>query len=151
MTLVVEGVVRLSEALLEELLAVERIVLRNTAGRKDAADVVIADGVIHLQAEVLFGLVVEVEEGDGALRRNGEGVEDVVATIDGEVRFDVAALLEGHVGADHAVELGLKMGVGEEEEGEGLLRRRERSEGGRWDGGGETGRSEQSQKLSAAG
>ena len=88
MALVVERVVRLAEALLEQLLAVERIILGDAAGRIDAADIVIADGVVQLQSEVLLGLVVEIEERNGALRRNGEGVEDVVAAVDGEVGLD---------------------------------------------------------------
>ena len=62
-----------------------------------------------------------------------------------------ASLLEGHVGADHAVQFRLQMRIGDEEEGEGLLRRRKRSEGGRRDGCGEAGRSEQGEELSAAG
>ncbi len=90
MAFVIEGVVELAEALLEEFFAVEWVVLRDAAGGIDAEDVVVADGVVELQTEVLLGLVVEVEEGEGALFGNAEGVEDVVAAVDGEVGFDGA-------------------------------------------------------------
>jgi hypothetical protein len=149
--LVVERVVQLAEALLIELLAVERIVVRDAAGGIDAADIVIADGVIELQSKVLLGLVVEVEEHDGAPGRDSKRVKDVVAAVDSEVGLDGAGLLEGHVGADNSVEFRLQMGVCEEEEGEGLLRRRKRSESGGRDRCREAGGSEQSEKSSAAG
>ena len=70
--LVIEGVVGLAEALLEELLAVERIVLGNAARRIDAADIVIADRVIQLQAEILLRLVVEIKQLERTLFRHGE-------------------------------------------------------------------------------
>ena len=75
----------------------------------------------------------------------------MVAAVDGEVRLDRASLLEGHVGADDAIEFRLQMRIGDEEKSEGLLRRRKRGEGGRGDGCGEAGRSEQGKELSAAG
>ncbi len=111
----------------------------------------IADGVVQLQTEVLFGLVVEIEERNGALGGNGKGVEDVVSPVDGKIGLESAALLEGHVGADDAVELGLKMRVGNEEKGERPLRRCGRGEYGRGNGRGEAGGSEQGEELSAAG
>ena len=74
----------------------------------------------------------------------------MISAVDRKVRFDHAGLLEGHIGADDAVEFGLQMSVGDEEKGEGLLRRRKRSSG-ETDSCGEAGRSEQSKKLSAAG
>ena len=56
----------------------------------------IADGVVDLQAEVLLGLVVEVEEGKGALFGDAEGVEDVIAALDGEVGLESASFFERH-------------------------------------------------------
>jgi len=119
--LVIEGVVQPAEALLEELLAVERVVLRDAARRVDAENVVIANRVIHLHAKILLGLVVKIEERQGTLLGHGERVEDVIAAVDGEVRFDRTGFLEGHIGADYAIELGLQMRIGDEEEGKWLL------------------------------
>ena len=147
--LVVEGVEELAEAVFEELLAVEGVGGGHAAGGVDAEDVVVAEGVVDLEAEVLLGLAVEIEEGEGALFGDAEGVEDVVATVDGEVGFDGAGLLEGHVGADGGVELRLQVGVGEEEEGEGLGGGC--GEEGRGRSGGEAGGSEEGEELAAGG
>ncbi len=63
----------------------------------------------------------------------------------------VRGLLEGHVCADEAVELGLKMRVGDEEKGEGLVRRCWCGEDrGRYSCR-EAGGSEKGEELSAAG
>jgi len=148
--LVVEGVVELAEALLEEGFAVEGVGGVGATGGVDAKDIVVADGVVDLEAEVLLGLAIEIEELQGALLRDAEGVEDVVAAVDGEVGLDGAGLFEGHVGADDAVEFGLEVGVSDEEEGEGLLcrvgRGEERGRDGRCDASG----SEESDELAAA-
>ena len=108
--LVVEGVISLAEAIFEELLAVERVGGRDAAGGIDAENVVVADRVIDLEAEVLLGLAVEIEELESALFGDAESVKDMVAAVDGEVCLDGAGLFEGHVGADGGVELGLDDG-----------------------------------------
>lgn len=118
--LVVKGVVGGAEAVGEEFFAVEGVGGGDAAGEVDAEDVVVADGVVDLETEVLLGFAVEVEEGEGALFGDGESVEDVVATVDGEVCLDGAGFLEGEIGAGDSVEFGLEVGVGDEEEGEGL-------------------------------
>jgi len=60
-TLVVEGVIGLAEVVFVEFFAVEGIGGSDTAGGVDADDVVVADGVVDLEAEVLLGLAIEVE------------------------------------------------------------------------------------------
>ena len=76
---------------------------------------------MDLEAEVLLSLVVEADELEGTGFGHGERVEDMVAALDGEVGADGAGLLHGERGAVNAVELRLKVAVGEEEERE-LLR-----------------------------
>jgi hypothetical protein len=107
--------------------------------------------VVDLHAEVLFGLVVEVKQSKCTLPGNGERVEDMISAVDREVCLDRAGLLEGHVGADDAVELRLNMSVRDEEKREGFLRRRKSRERRGGDGCGKAGRSEQGEELSAAG
>jgi len=73
----------------------------------------------------------------------------MVAAVDGEVGLEGAGFFEGHVGADGGVELGLDVGVGEEDEGEGLDWWRGEDGGG--DSGGDAGGSEESKELAAGG
>src|SRR5579871_1802445 len=146
---VIEGVIGLAEAVFKELLAVERIVGRDAAGGVDAENVVIAYGVIDLQAEVLLYLTVKIEELESALFGDTESIKDMVAAIDGEIGFDGAGFIEGHIGADSGVELGLDVGIRDEEEGERLwgLRSEERGRSRSSEAGG----SEESEKLPAGG
>jgi hypothetical protein len=77
----------------------------------------------------------------------------VIAAVDGEVGFEGAGLLEGHVGADGGVELRLDVSIGEEEEGEGLVRkvRRRRGEARGSDGCREARGPQKREELPAAG
>ena len=119
--LVVEGVEGGAEAVLEEFLGVEGVRGGDAGGGVDAADVMVAEGVVDFEAEGLLGLVVELEEFEGAGFGDGEGVKDVVAALDGEVSVEGGGLGHGELGALDAIELGLGVGVGEEEEGEVAL------------------------------
>jgi hypothetical protein len=118
--LVIEGVISLTEAIFEELLAVERVVGRDATGGVDTENVVIADRVIDLEAEVLLSLAIEIEELESALLGDAESVKDMIAAVDSKVCLEGTGFLESHIGADDAVEFGLEMGVCDEEEGKGL-------------------------------
>ena len=117
---------------LEELLAVKRIRRGDATRRVDAEDIVVADSVVDLQAEILLRLLVEVKELHGAGLRNSERVEDMVAAVDGEVRLEASRMLHRHIGADSGVQLRLNVRVCKEEEGEVFrLRRGGKQRGGR--------------------
>src|SRR5262249_47674201 len=90
-------------------------------------DVVIANGVIDLQAQVLLGLVVEIVEADGALLCDGEGIEDMVTALDREVCLDAAHLMKRHPATLGRIELRLNVRVGKKDEVE-VLRGRLRSQ-----------------------
>src|SRR5262249_31119829 len=60
--LVVKRVISPSNALLEHLLTITWISDSNPALREDPEYIVVADGVMNLQAEVLFGLGVQIEQ-----------------------------------------------------------------------------------------
>jgi hypothetical protein len=74
--------------------------------------------VIKLHAEDLFGFTVQIEKTRGAFQADAKGVEDVVATLNGEIGFNGAGFLKALMTADSGVQLGLEMSVGDEEKGE---------------------------------
>src|SRR5271155_4543466 len=95
--LVVEGVIGLAEAVLENLLSIERVGRRDAAGRVDAQTVVIADRMVDLHAQVLLRLGVKIEEAGGALAAHAERIEDVVSALDRKIPLDRPRLLEALV------------------------------------------------------
>ena len=80
----------------------------------------VADDVVDGDAvEGLLGLLVEVEEHEGTVARDGGEVHGVVAALDAEVWFEGADFGEGEGSAFGGGELGLGVGVCEEDEAEG--------------------------------
>jgi hypothetical protein len=73
----------------------------------------------------------------------------MVAAIDSEIGFDGAGFIEGHIGTDSGVKLGLDVGIRDEEEGERLWGRRSEKRGRSRSS--EAGGSEESEKLPAGG
>ena len=47
----------------------------------------------------------------------------MVAAVNGKIGLQGTRFLERHIGANDTIQLRLQMGVGEKEEGEGLMRR----------------------------
>ncbi len=84
--------------------------------------VVIADGVMHLEAESLFGVPVEIEEAVGPFAIHGQRVEHMVSALQDEVRLDARRLLKGHCAAMGRIEFRLKVRVGDKEKVEGAGR-----------------------------
>lgn len=67
----------------------------------------VADGVVKLHAEDLFGFAVEVEETRSAVASDAECVEDMVATLNREISFDCSGFLEALMAANCGVQFRL--------------------------------------------
>ena len=79
----------------------------------------VADDVLDGDAvEDVLGLLVLVEEHERAGAGDGGHVHDVVAALDAEVGLEGFDLCKGEGGAFVGTELGLVVGVGEEDEAE---------------------------------
>ncbi len=122
--LVVKRVVGGADALLEELLAVAGSRGFYAAAGEEAEVVMVADGVVDFEAQGLFSMGVEIKEAVGALAIDGERVEYMVAALDGEIDMEGCSLFEGQGTAIGCGQLGLNVGVSDEEvvEGARLLR-----------------------------
>ena len=131
--LVIERVVGLSDAVFIHFLGVCGIARRHTALFDDAEGIVISDGMVHRHLERLFGLLVEIKDRVGAIGADRRGVVHVVATHDGELRFERRDFLEAQVAAVRRIEFWFDMRVGEEDKIEGAwgLRVRGQIERGR--------------------
>jgi hypothetical protein len=113
---VIEGVVGLAEAVFIHFLAVAGIGGGGATGSVDAEDVVIADDLMQRHLESGLRFLVEVEDDGGAVAVNGDRVEDVIATHNGEVGIDRDDFFVAELAAVGGVEFGLDVGVGEEDE-----------------------------------
>ncbi len=114
--LVIKGVVGGAEAVDEHLLAVAGAGERYATADEDAELVMIADGVVDLEADGLLCVGVEVEEAVSLLPGDGHCIEDVIAALNDEVSANGGGLFEGEGAACSGGELGLDMGVSEEDE-----------------------------------
>ena len=151
--LVVEAVVGFAEALLVQALAIHWIGNRDGVGRVDREDVMVPEGVVDLQAEILFRFAVKVVQLHRTLFRDLVRVEDVVAAVDGKVSFYATGMLERHVRSRGSIQFRLKMSVGKKEEGKrlkGRLRDWKRRKQRRRYAEGRTGRGGHGQKSAAS-
>ncbi len=112
--LVIEGVVRFSDAVFVHLLAVGRIAGGDTAFFDDAKWIVISNGMVHGHLQGLFGLFVKIKHSVGSLGPDGRCVVNVIAAHDGEIGFECRDFLEAHVAAVWCLELRFDVCVGKE-------------------------------------
>jgi len=113
--LVIKGVVGRAESLLKYLFAVAGASSLNAALGEDPEVVVVADGVMDLEAQGLFGMRVEVEEAVGSFAVHGEGIEDVITALDGEIGVQRGRLAKGHCASVGCGQFRFEMRVGEED------------------------------------
>ena len=83
----------------------------------------VTDGVIDLHAQILLGPGIKIEERRSSLLANSTGIEDMISTLNGEVRLDRAGFLESGVCSARGIELRLDVTVGDKQKLKRVLRR----------------------------
>ena len=116
-SLVIERIVRArADAIFVHFLAVAGVARRNAAFAKDAKKVVITNGVVQRDFQVVFGALIQIEQHIDAGTAHSHRVKDQVAAADCKIRARRRDLRKRHGAAVRGVQFRLDVRIREEHE-----------------------------------